>query len=96
MIPNVVSVKQSGPYRLLLRFTDGTEGEVDVRAEIPFDGVFEPLNDPDYFAKVRVNEELGTIVWPNGADLDPWVLHSRVTGIPIVLNDGTIDELPSR
>ena len=96
MVPSVVFVEQTGPYRLRLRFDDGAEGELDVQAEVAFEGVFEPLNDPDFFAKVRVNEDLGTIVWPNGADLDPWVLHSRITGIPIVLNDGTIDELPSR
>jgi len=86
MVPNVVSVKQTGPYRLLVRFNDGAQGELDVKAEISFEGVFEPLNDPDFFAQVRVDEELGTIVWPNGADLDPWVLHSRVTGIPIVFH----------
>jgi hypothetical protein len=37
--------------------------------------VFEPLTDPDFFAKVHVDEELGTVVWPNGADLNPLVLH---------------------
>jgi hypothetical protein len=37
--------------------------------------VFEPLADPDFFAQVRVDNELGTVVWPNGADLDPLVLH---------------------
>jgi hypothetical protein len=35
----------------------------------------EPLQDPDYFAQVRVDPELGTVVWPNGYDLDPDVLH---------------------
>ncbi len=86
MLPNVVSVTQTGPYRLRLRFDDGVEGEVDVKAAVSFVGVFEPLRDPGFFAQVRVDPEAGTIVWPNGADLDPLVLHSRVTGRPITLD----------
>ena len=39
--------------------------------------------DPQMFAEVRVVPEWGTIAWPNGADLDPDVLYSRVTGVPI-------------
>jgi hypothetical protein len=35
----------------------------------------EPLQDPAYFGQVRVDPELGTVVWPNGYDLDPDVLH---------------------
>ncbi len=35
----------------------------------------EPLRDRAYFRKVRVDPELGTVVWPNGYDLDPDVLH---------------------
>jgi hypothetical protein len=85
-IPSVVSVEQTGPYRLRLRFDDGAEGEIDVRATTTFEGVFEPLSDPGFFSQVRVDEEAGTIVWPNGADLDPLVLHSKVTGIPIALD----------
>jgi hypothetical protein len=91
-IPNVVSVKQTGPYRLRLRFDDGAEGELDIKEWVRFENIFEPLKDPEFFAKVRVDEELGTIVWPNGADMDPWVLHSRVTGIPIVFDNGEADE----
>ncbi|MBZ5639357.1 MAG: DUF2442 domain-containing protein [Acidobacteriia bacterium] len=83
MLPNVVSVAQTGPYRLRLRFDDGAEGEVDVKDAVSFVGVFEPLRDPAFFSQVRVDAEAGTIVWPNGADLDPLVLHSRVTGQPI-------------
>ena len=39
------------------------------------DGVFAPLQDPAYFARVSVDADAGTIVWPNGADLDPDVLY---------------------
>src|SRR3546814_15214529 len=34
-----------------------------------------PLNDPEYFARVAVDPELRTVVWPNGLDLAPEVLH---------------------
>lgn len=44
---------------------------------MPFDGVFEPLNDPDYFRQVRVVPDVGTIVWPNRADLRPDVLYKN-------------------
>ena len=84
-IASVVSVEQTGRYRLRLRFDDGAEGEIDVRSTTTFEGVFEPLSDPAFFSQVRVDEDAGTIVWPNGADLDPLVLHSKVTGIPIAL-----------
>jgi hypothetical protein len=83
MLPNVVAVSQTGPYRLRLRFDDGADGEIDIKATVSFEGVFEPLSDPEFFSQVRVDPESGTIVWPNGADLDPLVLHSRVTGQPI-------------
>ena len=42
------------------------------------------MRDPAYFAQVRVDPELGTVVWPNGAELDPDVLYARLTGIPIL------------
>jgi hypothetical protein len=86
MEPTVVAVEQTGPFRLHLRFDDGAEGEIDMRAYLPFEGVFEPLKDPAYFSQVRVDEGTGTIVWPNGADLDPWVLHSQVTGMPNIFD----------
>jgi hypothetical protein len=37
--------------------------------------MFEPLKDPSFFRRVRVEEEAGTIAWPNGLGLDPDVLH---------------------
>jgi len=63
---------------------------VDFAEHLAFRGVFEPLSDPAYFALVRVDSELGTIAWPNGADLDPDVLYSQLTGIHITLDSERI------
>lgn len=77
---DVVECRTAGGHRLWLRFDDGTAGEVDVAALVLFRGVFAPLAEPEEFAKVRVDPDLGTVVWPSGADLDPDVLHARITG----------------
>jgi hypothetical protein len=68
-------------FVLRLGFDDGTEREIDLAAEL-WGPVFEPLRDPQLFRQVRVDEELGTIVWPNGADMDPDVLHGDMTPAP--------------
>lgn len=78
---DVVMAVALDAYRLDLKFDDGTEGIYDASG-IRFEGVFEPLRDPAFFAEVRVDPELGTVVWPNGADLDPMVLYAAITGTP--------------
>lgn len=83
MLKDIVEVRALEGYRLHLRFEDGVEGDVDLQQSLTFDGIFAPLKDRAYFAQVRVEPEFGTIVWPNGADLDPLVLYSRITGTPI-------------
>ncbi len=47
----------------------------------PVGPMFVPLRNEAFFAHVRVDEELGTVVWPNGADLAPDVLHDQVTPV---------------
>lgn len=74
VLVDVTSVEVLGHYRLRLGFNDGSTREVDLTGEL-HGPVFEPLADPDFFRQVRVDPELGTVVWPNGADLDPLVLH---------------------
>lgn len=70
---HVTSVEVLRDFFLRLSFDDGTTREVDVD-ELLRGPVFEPLRkDPKLFRQVRV--EGGTTVWPNGADIDPAVLH---------------------
>ena len=73
---DITAVDVIGPYRLRLAFADGTVGEVDFTAR-EWRGVFEPLRDPDYFARVEVDPEAGTITWPNGLDMAPEPLYSE-------------------
>lgn len=80
MLQDVTGVECLADYQLRLRFEDGVEGIVDVAKLIAFTGVFAPLKDKTYFAQVRVDVDIGTICWPNGADLDPDVLYAAVTG----------------
>lgn len=82
MLKDIIQVRPLEGFRLYLRFEDGVEGEVDVQKLVAFDGVFAPLNERNEFEKVSVDPELGTVCWPNGADLDPDVLYARVTGQP--------------
>ena len=83
VIPEMIFAEMRTPFRVFLRFDDGIEGELDLGAFLQFDGVFGPLRDPAYFRRGALDPELGTIALPNGADLDPIVLHSRLTGRPI-------------
>ena len=86
MLKDIVEVRATGGYHLHLRFDDGVEGEIDLSEIIRFEGIFAVLKDHSQFEKVHVNSELGTICWPNGADLDPDVLYAKLTGeqLPMV------------
>jgi len=83
MLKDIIEVRPLGAHRLYLRFEDGVAGELDFAARLRFEGVFAPLRDPAAFAEVRIHPEFGTLVWPNGADLDPDVLYAELSGTPI-------------
>lgn len=73
-IPHVVAVEPLGEYKLRVTFDDGLVRELDYEGRLR-GHMFEPLKDPEYFARVYVDDETGTIAWPHGLDLDPVVLH---------------------
>lgn len=67
-------------FEVEVTFTDGTKEILDLGPLLE-GPAFEPLRaDRSLFEGLRVDEELGTIVWPNGADLCPDVLYMRATG----------------
>jgi hypothetical protein len=81
MFPDVKSVRYLHDYVLELTFADGISGRIDFAPWIIGQGgVFAPLEDKEFFAKVSVNADIGTIVWPNDVDFDPEVLYSSITG----------------
>ena len=83
MLNDIVEVRHVADHGLFVRFDDGAAGEVDLAPLLDFTGVFAPLRDPQFFAQVRVNPEIGTIVWPNGADFCPEMLRHHLTGEPL-------------
>ena len=72
----IQSVEALPGYRLRLGLSDGRTIERDFAEELAGSTgpMNEPLKDPEFFAQVRVNPELETVVWPNGYDMDPDVL----------------------
>jgi hypothetical protein len=73
---DIVDARYVSEYTVWLRFEDGTQGEVDLSAEL-YGPVFEPLKDQAFFSQVRVNPDTGTIEWPNKADFAPEFLYER-------------------
>jgi hypothetical protein len=68
-------------YELEIGFTDGTVSRLDFSGRVcGRGGVFAPLESVDYFAQVSVDQESGTVVWPNGVDFCPDVLYAEATG----------------
>ena len=90
----VRSVESLDGFVLRLSFDDGTEREVDLEGEL-WGAVFEPLRESrELFRQVSVDLELGTIVWPNGADMDPDVLHGDFEPAGSVATDAVQPQNP--
>ena len=66
-------------YKVRLEFTDNTTKDMDL-APYLHGPIFEPIrHDAHLFRSVKVDARMGTIVWDNGADIDPDVLYKGLT-----------------
>ena len=80
MYPRIAAVRHIESYRLELTFTNGEQAELDFRNRIVgHGGVFIPLKDVEFFKRVQVDPEIGTLVWPNEVDFCPDVLYCEAT-----------------
>ena len=73
-IHRVTSFKIEGPYTLRVSFDDNMEQVIDFQPVLGGE-LFRPLRDLAMFNRVRLDPEVHTLVWPNGADFDPATLH---------------------
>jgi hypothetical protein len=74
-IHKVVSFQKVAPFTLRVEFDDGTSQIINFKPVLRGE-IYGPLQDPDLFDQVQLDLEIHTLVWPNGADFDPAILHS--------------------
>ncbi len=77
MILRVTNVQYLQNYRLKLAFNDGAVGIADLSTAL-WGEMFEPLKDLALFSQVRLDDDLGTAAWTNGADLAPEFLRQII------------------
>jgi hypothetical protein len=75
--PLLVAATPLGGYTVRVRFDDGLAADVDLSYLVEYGPVFEPLRDPGFFRQLRADPEVGTIVWPNEADIAPETLYAH-------------------
>ena len=63
MVPTLKVAEYIDAYRLRLTFSDGKVGELDLPDE-QWGEMFEPLKHIELFKSFRIDQELGTVVWP--------------------------------
>ncbi len=73
-IHRVTSFKIVGPYKLKVSFEDGLTRSIDFLPVLKGE-LYGPLRDETFFRRVKLDSEVHTLVWPNGADFDPATLH---------------------
>jgi hypothetical protein len=70
----VTRARVLGPYVSEVEFSDGMRRRVDSSYLLEGE-IFRPLRDPDFFAQMRVDPEIDTVTWPNGADIAPETMY---------------------
>ena len=74
----ITQVNYESDYRLRLRFQDGAERRVDLKDNLQ-GPVFHPLQEISLFRTARLNHDIDTVVWDNGADMSPDFLREIST-----------------
>ncbi len=73
----IVKCQPRNNYKVWIRFDDGLEGEVDL-SHLLGKGIFSDWDSIEFFNSVEIDAKTDTLAWPNGIDLDPYVLRSSL------------------
>lgn len=76
--PDLIEAAPLDGFRVHLEFADGLAADVDLGYLVGSGEVFEPLRDPAYFRRLRIDDGGNTIEWPNEADIAPETLYDHV------------------
>lgn len=76
-IHEVIKAKLIKDFEVELVFDNKKKGKVNLRKYLG-KGVFKNLLDKRKFKQFHVDPELGTICWPNGADIAPDTLYMDI------------------
>jgi hypothetical protein len=74
-IHRVASFEKLAPFTLRVQFADGTSQTIDFLPTLAGE-LYVPLRIPTVFDQVRIDLDVNTLVWPDGADFDPAILHN--------------------
>ena len=74
-IHRVTAFQKVAPFILRVQFGDGTSQNIDFRPVLKGE-LYGPLQDSAVFDQVRIDPEVHTLIWPNGADFDPGILQN--------------------
>jgi hypothetical protein len=74
-IHKVTGFVRVAAFTLRVEFADGSAQVIDFRPILKGE-LYGPLKDASVFDQVRLDPEAHTLVWPNGADFDPAILHN--------------------
>ena len=84
-IHRVTNFEAVAPFTLRVAFEDGTAQVIDF-SPVLHGELYSPLQDQSLFDRVRIDPEAHTLVWPNGADFDPAILHNWSVAGPELAN----------
>ena len=73
-----IEVEPRDGFRIWLRYSDGTAGEVDL-SDVAGRGVFETWNEPGFFDRVHISPHR-SIAWNDDIELCPDALYMEITG----------------
>jgi hypothetical protein len=77
-IYRVIAFDFVGPFTLRVQFDDGVIQTINFRPVLEGE-IYGPLQDENFFRQVEIDPDAHTLVWPNGADFDPGILHDWPT-----------------